>query len=992
LTFGGRNAKLGAVSDHVRLPEVFADQPAWGRAGGWLLRQGLGLLARLFYPRIEITLPAPLPATGGVLLVANHPNSVMDLALLGQASRRPVHFFARASLFQIPLLGACLRALGMLPYYRSADGPAQSRLNARMIEAAANFLARGEVVAVFPEGESHDALKVERIHTGAARIALKAAAVGRSALAIVPVGLNYERKEQFRSAVWVRAGEPLVVEAAAEEGPAIRALNRRIEERLREVVIHLSEERWAPFLGDLEVLLPAARNELSDPVRALRQRKRIADAINHFTARAPEETTRLAQAIEALRGRVAAAGLDLRSPVLHHQGWRGLARMCWQTLRLLAGLFPVLLGVLHHVAPYWLTRVIAGEIHRRRRSREALTWLAIGLPLFGGWYAVVWWWIVRLEYVPEAAWAWTLAMPGCGLLAVRQGRRALEAFQLWRHQIVILFNRGRLQDLRAEANAIEARLEEMMRHFRERHPAETPPEKPFPWRWLLGRVIGWGLGLAAALALLVWAATRAEQRSLAELIYPGPDLGLWSANSLAWQLEADEKALGDILKGLEELELTALKVQGEFASGQRSYYSQADDDAVRQLLLAYINYRAALLRLVWKYQQHERIADERLRLRSALCQLAAGSALFDSSLKLVTLFRRPETIRKLNEAEPRWGIPPNLHDTIRRNLAHSANRRMLEKARLDYHRQLPAFASQRLVETPPYPAFHAAIQRAAESGERLLPHLKATDVKVAIKDARDEGDAALYRAKSYVTAWIGDAKIRQPREGQSLITPPQVRRLREMLRPGDILVERRNWFLSNAFLPGFWPHAALYTGSAADLRRMGLDQDPRVRPHWEKFVRHDDAGHPLVIIEAVSEGVIFASLEHSIGGGDAAAVMRPRLPPERIREAIARAFSHAGKPYDFEFDFFSSDKLVCTELVFRAYDGDLDFPLVKVLGRKTMPALELVRKCCLEHGKPAAQLEFVAFIDGDERRGTSAFKDFSAFQKTLDRPGLDWLQ
>lgn len=152
------------------------------------------------------------------------------------------------------------------------------------------------------------------------------------------------------------------------------------------------------------------------------------------------------------------------------------------------------------------------------------------------------------------------------------------------------------------------------------------------------------------------------------------------------------------------------------------------------------------------------------------------------------------------------------------------------------------------------------------------------------------------------------------------------------------------------------------------------------------------AGHPHVIIEAVSEGVVFSSLEHSIGGGDAACAMRPRLPPEQIREAIARAFSHVGKPYDFEFDFFSTDKLVCTELVFRAYDGAIQFPLVEVLGRKTMPAVELVRKCCAEHGRPQAELEFVAFLDGDDRRGTASFKDFRAFEATLKRPGLDWLQ
>jgi uncharacterized protein YycO len=66
------------------------------------------------------------------------------------------------------------------------------------------------------------------------------------------------------------------------------------------------------------------------------------------------------------------------------------------------------------------------------------------------------------------------------------------------------------------------------------------------------------------------------------------------------------------------------------------------------------------------------------------------------------------------------------------------------------------------------------------------------------------------------------------------------------------------------------------------------------------------------LIEAVSEGVVFTTAEHSIGEADSVAVLRPRLTPEQTKEVIARAFSHVGKPYDFDFDFFSGDKLVCT--------------------------------------------------------------------------------
>jgi hypothetical protein len=37
-----------------------------------------------------------------------------------------------------------------------------------------------------------------------------------------------------------------------------------------------------------------------------------------------------------------------------------------------------------------------------------------------------------------------------------------------------------------------------------------------------------------------------------------------------------------------------------------------------------------------------------------------------------------------------------------------------------------------------------------------------------------------------------------------------------------------------------------------------------------------------------------------------------------LKNLIARAFSHVGKPYGFAFDFFSSDNLPGSEQVFRA--------------------------------------------------------------------------
>jgi hypothetical protein len=77
---------------------------------------------------------------------------------------------------------------------------------------------------------------------------------------------------------------------------------------------------------------------------------------------------------------------------------------------------------------------------------------------------------------------------------------------------------------------------------------------------------------------------------------------------------------------------------------------------------------------------------------------------------------------------------------------------------------------------------------------------------------------------------------------------------------------------------------------------------------------------------------------------DAVAVIRPQIEPDLVAEAIARAAQHEGKGYDFDFDFFRSDTLVCTEVVYRAYDGvgPLRLQLTERSGRPTLSAEDLL--------------------------------------------------
>ncbi len=258
------------------------------------------------------------------------------------------------------------------------------------------------------------------------------------------------------------------------------------------------------------------------------------------------------------------------------------------------------------------------------------------------------------------------------------------------------------------------------------------------------------------------------------------------------------------------------------------------------------------------------------------------------------------------------------------------------------------------------------------------------------------GHRLLFPVQAGVSEWMGDTRVY--RNGDSLISPAQVKQLAGVLQPGDILLERREWYLSNVGLPGFWSHAALYVGSPEQRQRYFADSAPELEQRLQQAypgayrasLQVDAAGHPLRIIEAISEGVVFTSLEHS-ADADSVVVLRPNLPPAIKARAIERAFAFSGRPYDFDFDFQTDAALVCTELVYKAYEAGEDgrglhLPLERLLGRLTLPANAIARLYAEEAGTPAAQLTLVSFLDGSEALGGARLADEATFIESWRRP------
>lgn len=964
--------------------------------GQRLLRRFSRGLVRLYYPGIEITGRENIPSTGPVLFVANHANSLIDPVLIGICAKRRVRFLARAPLFETPVFGWALKAAGMLPAARGADDRRKVRANFAMFDDAVRALAAGDAVGVFPEGESHDSPVIRMIRSGAARIAVHAVRDGVKDLRIVPVGLNYERKEEFLSSVWIDVGAPIdaarvIEEQGGDERKAVRALTGAVENGLRTVVTHIGDPAWAPFLDHLESLLPPPPEARRMRAGVPRWRRRLAEAMNDVLDREPARGASLGESIGRYRQRVATAGLSLESPILHRGGWRLCVRLTLATLSLGCGAVPLLLGTVHHAVPFRLVRALAPLFQQPGRATTSLARIALGVPIYAAWYALVWF-AMNAYFVTWVATAWVIAMPIAGVFALKQWRRARMAGALWVHQIRLLPRRSAVEKLRRRREEICRELAGVAEEYRRRAGPDIDETERRVRKPLLARAAAAAAATAVAAGIgCIALIDRGPQPVLAGVNDERTELAGISAEVLRANLDRDQAALVQILAGTRELEERAYQLREDFLEGRRGYFSQADNDAIRQLLLSYLNYRTALLRIIWRYRDHAAVDDEGLRARSFLTGFAAGSALYEMSLKFVVQFgETPEAVRKLNEPEPLWDVPAGVYDAIWARVTDPETVRLYAEATDVYTGLATAFDRYHLRDAEPYPLLHDVIDRAAGTAHSLAP-VVALPVPPVLDDLVARTEEAVYRGKSLVALWIGDARIRAPREGAALIQAEALEKFRGMLRPGDILLERRNWYLSNAFLPGFWPHSALYVGTVEDLERMGLADDPRVEERWREFIAGDVHGDAHVIIESMSEGVVFTSLEYSVGGADSAAVLRPNLSEEAIRESIARAFSHVGKPYDFDFDFFSTDKLVCTELVFRAYDGEIDFPLVDILGRKTMPALELVRKYAEEQGLPSAQLDFIAFLDGDESLGRAEFRDAREFLSTLERPALTWL-
>lgn len=288
--------------------------------------------------------------------------------------------------------------------------------------------------------------------------------------------------------------------------------------------------------------------------------------------------------------------------------------------------------------------------------------------------------------------------------------------------------------------------------------------------------------------------------------------------------------------------------------------------------------------------------------------------------------------RKLNEPFPEYRIPRKQYTTIFSAFVdqkHVFAIRDAMKFRRKNHRELL------LLQTDQHVGSVARQLRELESSlnPSKLGHLRRAWSYV-IHKWRRRGAVSVTNILAGVMEGVGRTASEFCDFDNKRVSDEVLSSISEFLQPGDVIVTRHEKALTNLFIPGFWPHAALYIGTPEQRDATNLETEPGIKSVWVENI---------CVLEARKDGVLLRPLSDTLSV-DTFVVIRPRLGQDSICQAIERALRHQGKMYNFDFDFFSSDRIVCTEVVYRAYDGleGIRFPLNERAGRKTLSAEDLL--------------------------------------------------
>jgi len=457
------------------------------------------------------------------------------------------------------------------------------------------------------------------------------------------------------------------------------------------------------------------------------------------------------------------------------------------------------------------------------------------------------------------------------------------------------------------------------------------------------------------------------------------------------RLRTDLKRLHSFSAALAEMANEMDQLRKRSKIWKKDYFPPEEHDKIENMVFRYRLIRQSLWEMIDYYIDYrDHFSDSELQTKGFLIGFSAGLHLTTySSLVVATFLKEPMGKSKINEAYHPTGIPEGTYDLLYSQVTSIENLETIKTAWFLFSNEWKDPDSilhgisrsdrqyRELIEEihTLHDQTEKQIQFILKEDALLFPkttnRLRQTMIIKLANLAKGTLDDNLYAIRGLLFSNISNLK--SPLTRPLTFSPEQKNHIKSLLEPGDIILTYTAGYMSNIFLPGKFKHGIIYIGTQGQRNALGITKDnladiPRVsRKTFLSNLSKEtlDSGSPADVIEAVSEGVIFNSLDYLMESHiNRMVALRPRLTNKERITALVTVFSLLGSDYDFKFDFNNGTFQCCTEVIYRALNskGICDFSLVKRMGSFTLSADDIIRH---QLALDPAPFDFVLYTEKD---------------------------
>lgn len=424
-----------------------------------LLKFTIGIGIRLYYREIKIKNKKFLRSNGKpMIVIANHPNTLMDAWVIGMVCNQPIYYMAKATLFDSSFKLRLLRSLNMIPINRQGEGIIKGVDNEDSLSECYKVLAEGKTLVIFPEGTSYKERILRKLKTGTARIALETEFRNdwKLDLEIVAVGLNYSQQERFRSTILIDIDKPRNVlefkdEYERDKRSAAQRLTSNLRKRLENVLVTVESQ-------DEELLVEKIYKVLNTKYASKEKGvKREVKAMKDITQRLDEIKILQPWLIEEIKIKIKSINwklekMHIRTDFLDRR-FKSTAffrQMMISILFIVVALPAALFGLIHNLFQYLLADWLIPKLSTDIEYYAPLA-ILIGIVLYplvyagfavGAFFLFGWSWYILAIYI--------FLMPTTGIFAYWFAKYLKKVSYQWQYMLLLVDRKQTLQELQQE--------------------------------------------------------------------------------------------------------------------------------------------------------------------------------------------------------------------------------------------------------------------------------------------------------------------------------------------------------------------------------------------------------------------------------------------------------------------------------------------------------------------------------------------------------------